>query len=181
MAHRTNLRREGGEAGNEARGWGDGGKGQAEGWAQEEKQARGLPLAAGRTGQTGEVTHLCRSSGKVRPLTAGPRGSGAGADLLGFTSPGRSGLGGSGSFGGNLFRYMSGGDIGGTAGPPAGSPYAMSPVGDEGPLGACLASPRRPPRKIARTPFKVLDAPALQVVGGCAPPPFPLFFPFCFS
>mmetsp|Transcript_35723 Transcript_35723/g.43110 ORF Transcript_35723/g.43110 Transcript_35723/m.43110 type:complete len:511 (-) Transcript_35723:857-2389(-) len=42
------------------------------------------------------------------------------------------------------------------------SPYSLSPVGGDGPLGTTLASPRRTPRKIARAPFKVLDAPALQ-------------------
>ena len=42
------------------------------------------------------------------------------------------------------------------------SPYSLSPIGRTGPLGTALAAPRRMPRKIARSPFKVLDAPALQ-------------------
>jgi len=42
------------------------------------------------------------------------------------------------------------------------SPYSLSPVGGDGPLGSPLASPRRSPRKIPRGPFKVLDAPLLQ-------------------
>ena len=42
------------------------------------------------------------------------------------------------------------------------SPYSLSPIGRTGPLGTALAAPRRTPRKIARSPFKVLDAPALQ-------------------
>ena len=127
--------------------------------------------SAGSSGAFGGGGSLAGLGSPDRQLSFGSTGgNGAGGDLLGLSSPGRSGggggPGGSGGgfgFGGNLFRYMSGGEIGGTAGPPAGSPYAVSPVGEEGPLGACLASPRRPPRKIARSPFKVLDAPALQV------------------
>ena len=42
------------------------------------------------------------------------------------------------------------------------SPYSLSPIGKTGPLGTTLHAPRRTPRKIARSPFKVLDAPALQ-------------------
>ena len=42
------------------------------------------------------------------------------------------------------------------------SPYSLSPVGADGHLGISLSSPRRSPRKVARSPFKVLDAPALQ-------------------
>ena len=57
---------------------------------------------------------------------------------------------------------MSGaGASGSGAGQPE-SPYSLSPVGADGPLGTTLASPRRSPRKIARSPFKVLDAPQLQ-------------------
>lgn len=57
----------------------------------------------------------------------------------------------------NLFRFKS---EGATA--LADSPFSLSPVGGDGPLGTNVSSPRRAPRKIARSPFKVLDAPALQ-------------------
>ena len=60
----------------------------------------------------------------------------------------------------NLFRFKSDGASG--LGTPPESPYSLSPVGGDGPQGTALASPRRSPRKIARSPFKVLDAPALQ-------------------
>jgi cell division cycle 20-like protein 1 (cofactor of APC complex) len=61
----------------------------------------------------------------------------------------------------NLFRFKS------ETRPSTGntrpeSPYAMSPVGLGGPLGGTTMSPRKVPRKIARSPYKVLDAPALQ-------------------
>eukprot|EP00898_Chlorokybus_atmophyticus_P004129 jgi/Chlat1/4717/Chrsp30S08926 len=42
------------------------------------------------------------------------------------------------------------------------SPFLLSPVNTESPLGVNYSSPRRSMRKIARSPFKVLDAPALQ-------------------
>ena len=57
----------------------------------------------------------------------------------------------------NLFRFKSEG-----AAALADSPFSLSPVGGDGPLGTNVSSPRRAPRKIARSPFKVLDAPALQ-------------------
>ena len=59
----------------------------------------------------------------------------------------------------NLFRFR-GPPSGG--GPPSASPFSLSPVGADGHLGVSLSSPRRSPRKVARSPFKVLDAPALQ-------------------
>lgn len=61
-----------------------------------------------------------------------------------------------------LFRFKSGDVHSPVGGPPSPSPFAMSPVGDDGPLGSPVLSPRRAPRKIPRAPFKVLDAPALQ-------------------
>lgn len=53
----------------------------------------------------------------------------------------------------NLFRFKTDGVLG--LGTPPESPYSLSPVGGDGPLGTSLASPRRSPRKIARSPFKV--------------------------
>eukprot|EP00775_Hariotina_reticulata_P009334 gene9334-9498_t len=47
------------------------------------------------------------------------------------------------------------------AGPPPQSPFLTSPVGVDSLLGSPMMSPRRPPRKIPRAPYKVLDAPAL--------------------
>ncbi|KAK3262589.1 ccs52a-like protein [Cymbomonas tetramitiformis] len=60
----------------------------------------------------------------------------------------------------NIFRFKT--TARGTTNSQTDSPYSLSPVGGDGPLGGSLASPRRTPRKIARSPFKVLDAPALQ-------------------
>eukprot|EP01018_Ginkgo_biloba_P012675 Gb_09588 [translate_table: standard] len=42
------------------------------------------------------------------------------------------------------------------------SPYSISPIGTDGALSGIEGCPRKPARKIARSPFKVLDAPALQ-------------------
>eukprot|EP00246_Nothoceros_aenigmaticus_P015858 TRINITY_DN6858_c0_g1_i1.p1 TRINITY_DN6858_c0_g1~~TRINITY_DN6858_c0_g1_i1.p1 ORF type:complete len:526 (+),score=59.29 TRINITY_DN6858_c0_g1_i1:154-1731(+) len=42
------------------------------------------------------------------------------------------------------------------------SPFSLSPVGLDSALGGSITSPRKTPRKIARSPYKVLDAPALQ-------------------
>ena len=61
----------------------------------------------------------------------------------------------------NLFRFKTLRAAGGLGDRPD-SPYSLSPVGGDGPLGTTATSPRRAPRKIARSPFKVLDAPALQ-------------------
>ena len=60
----------------------------------------------------------------------------------------------------NLFRFKSDGVAG--LGTPLESPYSLSPLGGDGPLGTALATPRRSPRKIARSPFRVLDAPGLK-------------------
>lgn len=63
----------------------------------------------------------------------------------------------------NLFRFKS--DVGdrSSLGVPPESPYCLSPVGgDGGGDGGVNNASRRAPRKIARSPFKVLDAPALQ-------------------
>ena len=63
----------------------------------------------------------------------------------------------------NLFRFQSDGVFGPLTPRASESPYSLSLVGaDDGPLGMTLLTPRRTPRKIARSPFKVLDAPALQ-------------------
>uniref|UniRef100_A0A061SLY3 Cell division cycle 20-like protein 1, cofactor of APC complex n=1 Tax=Tetraselmis sp. GSL018 TaxID=582737 RepID=A0A061SLY3_9CHLO len=42
------------------------------------------------------------------------------------------------------------------------SPYSSSPVGQQSPFGSSLSSPQATLRKIARSPFKVLDAPCLR-------------------
>ena len=63
----------------------------------------------------------------------------------------------------NLFRFKLEKDGADPAGAPRReSPYSLSPVGGDGPYGAGDTAHRRAPRKIARSPFKVLDAPALQ-------------------
>ena len=62
----------------------------------------------------------------------------------------------------NLFRFRDDGVLASTS--TASSPYELNPAGSvDGPLGMTLSSPRRRvPRKIPRSPYKVLDAPALQ-------------------
>ncbi|GLJ40960.1 hypothetical protein SUGI_0847770 [Cryptomeria japonica] len=55
----------------------------------------------------------------------------------------------------NLFRFRS--DLSAP-----GSPYSESPVGSEGIFSPSVGTPPKPPRKITRSPYKVLDAPALQ-------------------
>eukprot|EP00899_Mesostigma_viride_P023215 jgi/Mesvir1/4078/Mv11443-RA.1 len=54
----------------------------------------------------------------------------------------------------NMFRFVNDGSV--TSRPE--SPYATSPLG----LNPGSLTPRATPRKISRSPFKVLDAPALQ-------------------
>jgi len=63
----------------------------------------------------------------------------------------------------NLFRFKTdAGSVASLRTPPE-SPYALSPVGTDVPFGTGAGGyHRRAPRKIARSPFKVLDAPALQ-------------------
>ena len=61
-----------------------------------------------------------------------------------------------------MFGFETGDADSPGAGDPTESPYLLSPVGRENPLGNTIVSPKRAPRKIARSPFKVLDAPALQ-------------------
>ena len=63
----------------------------------------------------------------------------------------------------NLFRFKTDANALASLRVPPESPYALSPVGTDGTfrMGAG-GHPRRAPRKIARSPFKVLDAPALQ-------------------
>ena len=63
----------------------------------------------------------------------------------------------------NLFRFKTDAESLASLRVPQESPYALSPVGTDGPFGMGAGGhPRRAPRKIARSPFKVLDAPALQ-------------------
>ena len=54
-----------------------------------------------------------------------------------------------------MFRFKTGDAVSPRAGPPTESPYLLSPVGRENPLGNTIVSPKRAPRKIARSPFKV--------------------------
>lgn len=61
----------------------------------------------------------------------------------------------------NLFRFKNEFRTGGSNARPE-SPYSLSPVGIDGALAGTVMSPRKAPRKIARSPYKVLDAPALQ-------------------
>ncbi|KAL0050623.1 hypothetical protein WJX82_003688 [Trebouxia sp. C0006] len=87
------------------------------------------------------------------PLASPDRHAGRPLDLLRSpTSPGAK----------KMFRFKTGDADSPRAGPPTESPYLLSPVGRENPLGNTIVSPKRAPRKIARSPFKVLDAPALQ-------------------
>ncbi|KAH9572738.1 hypothetical protein CY35_02G167500 [Sphagnum magellanicum] len=62
---------------------------------------------------------------------------------------------------GNLFRFKSDVQVRGSISRPE-SPYSLSPVGLDANLNSATISPRKVPRKIARSPCKVLDAPALQ-------------------
>ncbi|KAG6550819.1 hypothetical protein Mapa_007615 [Marchantia paleacea] len=61
----------------------------------------------------------------------------------------------------NLFRFKTDHRAGGPNSRPE-SPYSLSPIGADGALTGVVTSPRKAPRKIARSPYKVLDAPALQ-------------------
>ncbi|KAK9835660.1 hypothetical protein WJX74_005241 [Apatococcus lobatus] len=61
-----------------------------------------------------------------------------------------------------MFRFKSGDAESPRGGPAPDSPYSLSPVSRDHHIGASLLSPKRATRKIARSPFKVLDAPALQ-------------------
>ncbi|GAQ84038.1 Anaphase promoting complex Cdc20 subunits [Klebsormidium nitens] len=61
----------------------------------------------------------------------------------------------------NLFRFKSDASSKSGGSRPE-SPYSLSPVGSDNSLTGASTSPRRVPRKIARSPFKVLDAPSLQ-------------------
>lgn len=60
-----------------------------------------------------------------------------------------------------MFRFQCGDAASPIAGPALESPYATS-QGRNSSLGFPLTSPKRAQRKIARSPFKVLDAPQLQ-------------------
>jgi len=51
--------------------------------------------------------------------------------------------------------FVSGDAASPVAGPPPQSPFLTSPVGVESLLGSPVMSPRRPPRKIPRAPYKV--------------------------
>eukprot|EP00891_Asterochloris_glomerata_P008369 jgi/Astpho2/8369/fgenesh1_pm.00122_%23_25_t len=61
-----------------------------------------------------------------------------------------------------MFRFTTGDEESPRAGPRTDSPYRLSPVGRDSALTGALSSPKRAPMRIARSPFKVLDAPALQ-------------------
>jgi hypothetical protein len=58
-----------------------------------------------------------------------------------------------------LFRYIAGDADTPTAGLPTQSPYARALIGDDSPIAPTLASPKRIPRKIPRSPFKVCTGP----------------------
>eukprot|EP00198_Chlamydomonas_reinhardtii_P008278 XP_001697615.1 activator and specificity factor for anaphase promoting complex [Chlamydomonas reinhardtii] len=60
-----------------------------------------------------------------------------------------------------LYRFKTGDVHSPHGGPSAQSPFVVSPVGDDTAAGSPFASPRRAQRRIARAPFKVLDAPSL--------------------
>ncbi len=61
----------------------------------------------------------------------------------------------------NLFRFKSDHQVRGSSSRPE-SPYSLSPGVLDATLTSTTMSPRKAPRKIARSPYKVLDAPALQ-------------------
>ncbi|GAB4820048.1 hypothetical protein N2152v2_007094 [Parachlorella kessleri] len=82
------------------------------------------------------------------------KGSGAGGSSIHPGSPTKSPAR-------KLFRYIAGDADTPTAGLPTQSPYARALIGDDSPIAPSLASPKRIPRKIPRSPFKVLDAPSL--------------------
>lgn len=52
-----------------------------------------------------------------------------------------------------MLRFKTGDKLSPTAGGPVHSPYSLSPVGQDSPMG--LVSPKLLHRKIARSPFKV--------------------------
>ena len=52
-----------------------------------------------------------------------------------------------------MFRFMTGDKHSPTAGSSLESPYSLSPVGQDSPMG--IVSPKLAARKIARSPFKV--------------------------
>eukprot|EP00249_Psilotum_nudum_P013438 c24334_g1_i3 orf=767-2278(-) len=61
----------------------------------------------------------------------------------------------------NIFRFKS--DLRGhPSNSKVESPYSLSPIGADRELRGIVTAPRKCPRKIARSPYKVLDAPALQ-------------------
>ena len=60
-----------------------------------------------------------------------------------------------------MFRFQSGDADSPVAGAPLESPYVVSPVGRDAPLGSPLASPKRAQRKISRSPFKARPPPTL--------------------
>jgi len=55
----------------------------------------------------------------------------------------------------NVFKYKTGNQT-----ERLDSPFSLTPISDEGQK--LLSSPRKPPRKIPKTPFRVLEAPAIQ-------------------
>ena len=73
-----------------------------------------------------------------------------------------------------MFRFKTGDANSPRAGPPTESPYLLSPVGREHPLGNTIVSPKRAPRKIARSPFKAslaktgCNCTSMKLISSCA-------------
>lgn len=88
------------------------------------------------------------------PVPSSPEKSAVGTQLYGSPLRGPSSS--------KLLRFVAGDDETPVAGPPPQSPYDVLGGGDnDASTPSPFASPSRLPRKIARTPFKVLDAPSL--------------------
>eukprot|EP00250_Pteridium_aquilinum_P008694 c18141_g1_i1 orf=281-1864(+) len=62
----------------------------------------------------------------------------------------------------NIFRFKTDLRCSGASNAKPESPFSLSPVGVDGALAGTMSSPKKAPRKIPRSPYKVLDAPALQ-------------------
>mmetsp|Transcript_12295 Transcript_12295/g.44836 ORF Transcript_12295/g.44836 Transcript_12295/m.44836 type:complete len:464 (+) Transcript_12295:200-1591(+) len=125
-----------------------GGSSGASGAGSEQREDGGYTQLL-RSEMLGQQTHASGSGGM--PVDGSPGGSSPGGSSrrssyirtpgTPLASPGNS----------NMLRYR-------IEGVSPESPFSLSPF----PLGSSLSTPRRSPRKIARSPFKVLDAPALQ-------------------
>ncbi|KAH7447391.1 hypothetical protein KP509_01G104700 [Ceratopteris richardii] len=116
----------------------------------------GTPLFGGREDSTAAYSMLLRTelfgveAGPLSPSTPEKSMSSVSRDLHMKSTPLSPSK--------NMFKFMT------TAGstPKPESPYSLSPVGVDGALSTTVTSPRKTPRKIPRSPYKVLDAPALQ-------------------